>query len=254
MIVVAGCSWTNPNFTCRYDESIDVSYPKWFDMLDTDKQVKALGISGGGQDTIIMNLLNHLRSNKDVTHVILALTDWLRFSLWNSRYWKQNPQIGILNHTDPDKLPSHVRNVADKEGRFVNYKRITSFKDNFIHSCVDMNVFFIQSVIDYCTLNNIKLTIFQMLSPFSIDGDSNLKFMETMTGHSHIDSIFDHKGTLGAPFSKMMGGINMNERLNNLAVRTNGVKDNRISKTDMHPNALGHYQIATWVNNNVDLD
>ncbi len=253
MIVVAGCSWSDPYFTCRYDTSIDVSYPKWFDMLDTDKPVKSLGMGGLGQDTIILELIRYLRSNNDVTHVVVALTDWLRFSLWNSRQWRQNPQISLLNQMKPQGLPDHVQKSVQSQDRFVNYEKIAISTRPFIKACIEMNMFFIQTLIDFCTLNNIRLSIFQMLLPFRVEKYMDLEFMKCMIEHPHVDNILDYEGTVGSPFFKIMGGVNMNDHLNDLAIPICGTKDNRISKTDAHPNGLGHVQIADWVNNNINF-
>ena len=96
MILVSGCSWTDVNFKTDYHPEMDHSYPKWFDYIETDEEVKCIGRCGYSNDTIISKALEQILLDSSITKVVLALTEWSRFNLLKQEI---HPSLLVLKDT-----------------------------------------------------------------------------------------------------------------------------------------------------------
>ena len=70
MIIISGCSWSDPNWRCESDINFDTTFPKWYELLETDKDIKSIAKSGSGNQTQIELLVNEIKTNNKVVKIL----------------------------------------------------------------------------------------------------------------------------------------------------------------------------------------
>mgnify|MGYP003142334539 CR=1 FL=1 len=239
MIIVGGCSWSDPNWKCESDVKFDTSFPKWYELLDTDKEVKSIAKSGSGNQTQIELLINEIKTNNKVTEILLGLSDWLRFSIYHK---KINPQLSLRKDLSEDQ-----KRHAIKQDDIVNVNKLQS--DDYIPASIQTNLTFLHALSDVCDKHDIRLHVFQMLRVSGIDDRVDLKYYKSLITHSLFEKLDDtNMDLLGMPWIEWMNGINMNSYIHDNEPHD---KAWRVSNNDMHPNRDGHQAIADWINDNI---
>ena len=103
MLLAAGCSYTDENFTSVLHPEYDTSYKKWPEIVADKLGVmhKNLGACGAGNDYITKQLtMEILKNHKNITAVMVGWTEIHRFTIFD--FYRCNPFATVANH----KIPS----------------------------------------------------------------------------------------------------------------------------------------------------
>ena len=239
MIVIGGCSWSDPNWKCESDVNFDTSFPKWYELLDTDKEIKSIARSGSGNQSQIELLINEIKTNDKVTDIILGLSDWLRFSIYHK---KINPQLSLREDLSDDQ-----KRHAKKQDDIVNVRNL-NWQD-YIPASIQTNLTYLHALSDVCDKHNILLHVFQMLRVSGINDHVDSKYYKSLCTHPLFDKLEDtNMDLIGLPWIEWLNGVNMNHY-----IHENEPHDKawRVSEHDMHPNKHGHQAIADYINKNI---
>lgn len=249
MIIIAGDSWSDPNWYSDLDPDFDNNFPKWFDLLNTDKKVKSIAASGAGQDWMFTQIMNEIQTNSEVKCIVWALSDWLRFRIGDRNF---NPQLSYKV-----KQRNGVKNQYQSQNRLAYEQNricdITRFDDEKVmDEAIDKNYTYLAAISEVCRARGIKLVIFQMLYICKVSTFYNYRFTEKFFKH-RTHKYLPKLGAelIGWPFVPELGG----ETVDDLLFESEPVKHAwRVGNGDMHPNDKGHKFIAEWVNSNVQFD
>ena len=99
MIIVSGDSFSTDGLKVLIDEEVSIKAPWkiWADQLSFDDKVINVSRSGIGNDLIMRNAIDALLKTSNVDRIIIALSQWARFSIRGREF---NPQIfnGVYNN------------------------------------------------------------------------------------------------------------------------------------------------------------
>lgn len=253
MILVSGCSWSDSNFKSYFHVDMDCSYPKWFDMIDTDEKVVSIGMSGWSNQTMIDRALKQVHINPDISTVVIALTEWPRFSLMN---FEINPSLLIVKANlekktewaEKDKL--NYKQIIDWLKYHEEYVKVSNMNPReFIPYIVDDTIFKLKTLQDVCKLKGIKLYVFQMLWPMPHEYlDLGIK---TLIKNSVFQEMFENPDInfLNFPFFRELGGSSFEATMKEREDYQSLV----VSFVDKHPNEKGHRIIAEWFNEQIKV-
>ena len=254
MIIVSGCSWSDANFTTAFHPEMDCSWPKWFDHINTDKEVMCVGNSGNSNQKILDMALEQVLSNPKVTSVVCALSEWSRFPLFEASI---HPAL-MHNHqealeTPPEKRNMHQHDVLDKLGHLVEfYNSLVGLKNipqsSYIACIVNDTVLRLKALQEVCKGRGIRLVVFQMLHP--IPYQFKARAVKTLISNNIFQEMFEesHDDFINFPFFEDLGGSNAEYELMH---KLKDYHDYTVSKQDLHPNGKGHKRIADWFNDRV---
>lgn len=250
-ILAAGCSFTDSNFESRPHPYMDVSFPKWPEILGEylDLDVVNIAKSGIGNDKISRKVITHiLKNHKKIELVVIGWTEIQRFALYNeltfnpNRYFL-NPDCKLPFHSEPAKpLYAYLykRYLIEHFGYNPNHENlfIWQIKDWFDQ------MFQVQEI---CKKFNIKFIMSSLCGTVEIDkwekslnaieGDFNFTPSIWALMFSKCEGLYDLDTNhyWGYPFIKAMGGKGMDQNI---------PQSYRISESDAHPNEMGHELIA----------
>ena len=253
MIIVAGCSWSDPNWICKSDVTYDTNFPKWFDQLNTNKEVKSIAKSGSGNPYMFELIVKEIINNPKITHVVWALSDWLRFSVFGSRI---NPQLSFAYKAQQDEKYDGPKLWDDQVMHTLYQNRICDatniIDDQIITHAVQTNITMIHAISEMCNNKNIRFTVFQALRPATINKHFDFKFYENLYNNEMFTELENTSVELiGFPWIREVGGMDMDYYLKK---NEPFFRAWRVSKVDAHPNEIGHKEIAGWVNENITFD
>ena len=267
LLLASGCSFTDENFESAVHPEMICDWPKWPELLakKLDMDCVNLAKSGMGNEYIYTTLLHYIL-NEDRNNIGLVIPAWTQCQRkdyqygysWRSR-WPQKSNYWRNKRIDPD---------GD----------IFSWMRKSLDICLSFQIM--------CERYNLPYMQVQMLSPY-IDWLYGLKpadmeiergkfpkgFRYTYPGDAEkdnlkiikmIDSYEDKINIdkfLGWPLSHEFGGYSLQKRLigwNHKKFKDNvslGIKEpsavpggpTMISKSDAHPNALGHKVISDFI-------
>lgn len=254
MIIVAGCSWSDVNWKCKSDLTYDCTFSKWFDQLNTDKPVKCIGKSGTGNSYMFELIVKEILSNPKITDVVWALSDWLRFNIFSHRI---NPQLSFALRAQSDPKYMGHRLFDDQVAAAREQNRVCDTSkmiwDSVIDSSIQTTLAAIHAVAEICENRNIKFTVFQMLTPATINQKFDYQFNNSLYTNDLFAGLEDRKNlqTMGLPWITAIGGMNGDRY-----IRKNEPFNRawRVSEVDAHPNPIGHQELARWVNENITFD
>ena len=250
MIIIGGCSWSDPHFTSTLEPKYDNNHPKWWNHLNTEKKVKVLGRSGSGIDEMVQILITEVKTNKKVTEVICANSDWLRYTLLGRH---MNPQLTYYSRRSQefvDLMNIKMKNIIHQIDMIKPYM-YNEIRWEFIHQhAIDRTLTLLLSLVDVCRAHNVKIHIFQMLQLVHINTEFDVKFMQRFVNHK-LANVLEDTGVCHAwPWSDMIGGSSVDDAIKH----ADPEKTMRISDSDFHPNEKGHKFIGDWVNAHISLD
>ena len=248
-IVVSGCSFTDKNFKSDIHSDLDTSYIKWPELIKFKGNIINVAQTGADNVTLINNVFDEMHNNLHIDRVIVALSSWLRFSTpdaffhpatykWYATYSEVREQQKSLSKII--KFMDHHKKYYDIYGGIHN-----NIMNRSIEKLIDSTLRHIWLLYNICKMKNIKLHIFQMLSPSQLNGKGKSfillyeKFCHYLINHSLFSKIDKLKDVdlIGWPFEHDIGGNVCDYFLD---------KQCRISDLDGHPNEKGHRIIAHW--------
>lgn len=254
-ILAAGCSYTDENFSSLPHPRMDVSWPKWPEIL-SDKlglPVKNIGKSGIGNDYILSNTIKHLLEDyKNIELVAIGFTEVHRFTMYGID--TMNPLAAVINYRQENGTKkSSYRDIAAMT--LYDYYLKEFFIQNDIASLSNsfnkmLSHYFAQvlQIQKLCEVLNVKLIHGHLCGGLSMKRYYVLSQCYNMEwpfkSNQWADVIINTKGfydidkskSVDYPYLEDLKGISFND-----AVLTSNL---RISKLDGHPNAKGQEVIA----------
>ena len=229
ILLVSGCSYTDPNFYSIFHPDMDCNWPMWPELLaeKLNMQCINLAMSGAGQEYIYSTLLDYItKNNTDNIGLVIAA-------------WSQSQRKDFQKE---NKLWTNLR--IDPHGHIYGWM----YKS--------LRYYFSFKIL--CEHFKLPYKQLQMMSPFKdvLDGlkpgESAIKSGEYETNFRHefkgdpikakvnllkIISSYENllnDNFIGWPIEDGLGGFNINQFLND---------ELKISEIDRHPNKEGQKKI-----------
>jgi len=228
ILLVSGCSYTDPNFYSIFHPDMDCNWPMWPELLaeKLDMECVNLATSGAGNEYIYSTLLDYITQN-DTSNIGLVMAAW-----------SQNQ-----------------RKDFQKDDKWTN---IRVDQNGDVYSWMKKSLRYYLSFKLVCEQYNIKYKSFQMINSYkdvleglrpgeisitngTYDKDFRFKFIDDVklseTKLLKIISSYENllsENFIGWPLDKKLGGFNMNQFLND---------NEKISELDKHPNESGQKKI-----------
>lgn len=253
MIIISGDSFSTPNLGILIDEGVTVPAPWniWADHLLFDEEVINVSWSGIGNDLIIRNAIDALITNPNVNRVIIALSQWVRFSI-RGKYF--NPQIFNKPPDIPKHNPYGRRETKIYQRDIQALERLTGYKESQVKAIFNTPLA-IQTMIDdtlrdiyilhqLCKHRGVQLHVFQMLQPLAgFNKSTNAIITKNMLNSYYFDLLDSTEDIdlIGWPFLNELGGSWFDSSLQSLE---------RVGNGDAHPNLSGHIKLAEMFNEN----
>ena len=233
-LICSGDSFTDANYRSSNHPQMDVSWPKWPELLaeKLNMQIINLGRSGQGNEYILSSIQDTIESIEDKNQIGLIIAGWsqaFRIDYQESNHWRP----AALKWNDGGILIS-----ADVYGDIFGWvrKSLRLYK-NFEYICEYHNIPYLQ---------------FQMI-PMYIDwlrrggrlysGDIKVDKRKIQKILIEYDDIINQDKFMGWPISKEIGGYNLAEKIVDFYPSGPYI----ISKRDGHPNAEGQEKIAEYI-------
>jgi len=255
ILLVAGCSYSNDNFKSVHHPDLDVSWPKWPQLLadKLDMELINLSESGAGQEFIYSNIIDKLQT---IDHSRIGLV----IAAWSTAPRRDYQIKSLYLH----KL-IWTNDMYDSKG--------------CMHYWIDRSLRYYYSLQSMCEYLKIPLKQFQMVDLFKgylwqelISRRTNdvadnkqipvLNRPEDLTvdekhwkdkkEKSYLAQIHDspyyekiNDNFIGWPTDPRLSGYSMSDK----------VLDNttdRISEIDLHPNKQGQEKLANFIYENID--
>ena len=264
-LLVSGCSFTHDTY----------SFPVWPTILGKNLNVKVinLGQSAAGNDHISMSLWKHISEHhKKIKYVCVLWSDWMRFSLLNSRSQKYSSssaffkklritQMGGSNelyfNSRKNKISLNLLKLLNvgiytkRHGSTPMKSRdFGEYNETILEDIVLRNIQYFKNIEMLCNLYNIKYFFMQGTQPlqeyilFSIKKSLN-NFKEYCLQY---ENFFDNKKFIGwCPYDDL-NGFDYNILANN---NINIFEDRYLSNNDFHPSEKGQQLIASTFLNSI---
>ena len=255
MILISGCSWSNPNFKTDYHPEMKHDYPKWYDYIQTDEEVVSIGVSGQSNHSIIDRALQQVLVNPDITQVVVALTEWARFN-----FMKQEIHPNLLALKDwiatkkrktkrEELMVEHIESWIQHHNKFI---KLDDLKPrHYIPYTVEQILLKIKTLQEICKAKGIKLQVFQMIWPLHDQGDAAEIGLDVIIKNELFQQMYTESNDnfLNFPFFRSLGG----NCVESLLKSRDDYNELVISEVDHHPNGNGHMWIGEWFNEQVGL-
>ena len=223
ILLVSGCSYTDPNFYSIFHPDMDCNWPMWPELLAEKLNMDCvnLAMSGAGNEYIYSTLLDYITQN-DTSNIGLVIAAWTqnqRKDFTKNGKWTN---LRIDPHGDVyGWMYKSLRNYLSFQILCEHYK-LPYVHFQMLHPFKDV-------------LNGLKPGEKDILSGeydkdfrFEFDGDVKEATERLCRIIMEYDNLLD-KNFLGWPTLKQLGGWYMND----------GLKDYKISELDKHPNSEG---------------
>ena len=270
ILLVAGCSYSNEKFNSVHHPDLDVSWPKWPQLLaeKLDMQLINLSESGAGQEYIYSNIIDRLQT---IEHSKIGLV----IAAWSTapRRDYQTESLYLKNK----------KWTYDKNDMIQKIKWTNDMYDSkgCMHYWIDRSLRYYYSLQMIC--ENLKLPYrqFQMIDLFKgylwqelirrrkkdwpedhtkqvpilnkaadltkEEQDWKEKQEKIYLAHIHNSPYYEiiNNNFIGWPTDKRLMGYNISE----MALEED---TDRISKIDLHPNELGQKKLAKFIYEKID--
>tara|TARA_Y100000389_G_C17406470_1_gene488361 strand:+ start:301 stop:1023 length:723 start_codon:yes stop_codon:yes gene_type:complete len=228
ILLVSGCSYTDPNFYSIMHPDMDCNWPMWPELLaeKLDMQCVNLAMSGAGNEYIYSTLLDYITTN-DTNNIGLIIAAWSqnqrkdfqKNDRWTNIRFDQNGDVyswmkKSLRYYLSFKIMCEQYNI-----KYKNFQMINSYKD----------------VLDGLrpSENSIVNGTYDKDFRFKFVDDVKLSEAKLLKIISSYENLLN-ENFIGWPLDKKLGGFNINQFLNN---------DDKISELDRHPNEKGQKKI-----------
>lgn len=253
MIIVSGDSFSTVGLKVLIDEEVSIKSPWkiWAEQLSFDDKVINVSRSGIGNDLIIRNAIDALLKTSNVDRIIIALSQWARFSIRGREF---NPQIfnGVPNNIKDTPYGKRETSICQQDIQAL--ERLTGKEESQIKAIFNTPLS-IKTMIDdilrdiyilqqLCKQRRVRLHVFQMLEPLAGFNKSTKNAITTNLLNSEYFDIMDISkdiDLIGWPFLPSLGGYYFNKNLS---------AEERVGNGDAHPNQHGHIKLAEMFNEN----
>jgi|TARA_B100000929_G_scaffold188831_1_gene149578 hypothetical protein len=231
-LICSGDSFTDANFRSSWHPEMDVSWPKWPELLaeKLDMQIINLGRSGQGNEYILSSIQDTIESIEDKNQIGLIIAGWsqaFRIDYQESNHWRA-AKLNIIHLFHHGDIFGCVR------------KSLRLYK-NFEYICEYYNI-------PYLQFQMIPLYIYWLRG--KIDGLAvyvgNPKIDERKIQKilMEYDDIINQDKFMGWPITRELGGYNLSEKIISFSPSEGPYI---ISKKCNHPNAEGQEKIAEYI-------
>ena len=236
ILLAGGDSWTDQNFRSSPHPEMDVSWPKWPEILAKHLDMKVINLGKSGQDNIETYESIHdavIKYGDDVGFVAVGWTHANRrgYQWWNSynQCWQiDNSKYGKITGV---RLKTHVKNTARL---YMNIQIL----------CERYNIPYLQAQMNYLFPKPGE----QSYQPFWMENDylegENHEWEAVKELYNYVE-IIDDTRFLGWPPTPVLNGWSMADKYIN---RVSGMI---ISDYDFHPNKEGQEKIAGILHENI---
>lgn len=231
ILLVSGCSCTDPNFYSIFHPDMDCNWPMWPELLaeKLDMDCVNLAFSGAGNEYIYSTLLDYITQN-DTSNIGLVMAAWTqnqrkdftKNGTWtNSRIDPHGDVYGWMHKSLRNYLSFQI--LCQKYNLpYVHFQMLSPYKD----------------VLDGLRYGQIsvKKGIKTSKDRIEFKGDpleAERKLLKIILKYDHLID----KNFLGWPIIPQIGGWLMNDV----------TKDYKISELDRHPNSEGQKKIMEFI-------
>lgn len=231
-LIAIGCSFTEHYLNSDQSPNLNFDFPRWPEHLSNmlDMECVNLGSSGSGNDQILAKTLDVVLNEKNIGLIVLMWSEWRRVGFQRSRdsnYW---------THVTPHELETWKVTILEKQNSFHATRNTLR---TFIHAekiLSDIPYMFIQGTenLSWDEDNWSKNQYSRRISANEILKSPYLDYIENNIANKFI----------GWPIMNELGGYSIEDYLNKQDIYREKF---RMSKTDSHPNAVGHKFIADFL-------
>jgi hypothetical protein len=259
LLIVCGDSYCDTSFRSGAHPEMDVSWPKWPELLAEkwDMDIINLSNSGSGNEYIYSRLQNEILSMEDKSRIGMVIPAWTQ-----------------INRLDYQISRGHIA-WKDTNNRYSwHSKRINGNGD--LQFWARKSLRLIMSFQILCERHDIPYMQFGMLHPYrqfleGLQPTENEVFAGAPEGectpfpfgdpeksnsnvlriYKEYDKLIDKEKFPGWPLTKELGGYTLEYKL--LGWGTTNEKDWVISNIDAHPNAKGQERLMEWIKKQVEV-
>tara|TARA_B100000609_G_scaffold198893_1_gene199747 strand:+ start:526 stop:1353 length:828 start_codon:yes stop_codon:yes gene_type:complete len=268
ILLVAGCSYSNEKFNSVHHPDLDVSWPKWPQLLaeKLDMQLINLSESGAGQEYIYSNIIDRLQT---IEHSKIGLV----IAAWSTapRRDYQTESLYLKNK----------KWTYDKNDMIQKIKWTNDMYDSkgCMHYWIDRSLRYYYSLQMVCENLKIPLKQFQMVDLFKgylwqelisrrtndIADDKQVPILNKAADLTKEEQDWKEKKEKGylaqihdSPYYEKINdnfiGWPTDPRLNGYSISDKVLDNNtdRISKIDLHPNKQGQEKLARFIYEKID--
>ena len=268
ILLVAGCSYSNEKFNSVHHPDLDVSWPKWPQLLaeKLDMQLINLSESGAGQEYIYSNIIDKLQT---IDHSKIGLV----MAAWSTapRRDYQTESLYLKNK----------KWTYDKNDMIQKIKWTNDMYDSkgCMHYWIDRSLRYYYSLQMVCENLKIPLKQFQMVDLFKgylwqelisrrtndIADDKQVPILNKAADLTKEEQDWKEKKEKGylaqihdSPYYEKINdnfiGWPTDPRLNGYSISDKVLDNNtdRISKIDLHPNKQGQEKLARFIYEKID--
>ena len=259
ILLVSGCSNTDPNYVSLQHPDMDCSWPKWPELLAKKLDMECINLarSGAGNEYIYSTLIDKLQTidPSDIGLCIAAWSSANRRDYQSDGRWKQH----IYSQTETPPL-WHKESMLDFIDRSIRY--FYSFQNVCEHLKIPYRQFSAMCLYesygwqetmrrmtkDFPDDPNEQVPIINKKQNLTADektllNDYEIKCTEQIRKSPYYDKI--NVNFLGWPPTQRLGGFNMSHKMK--LPRSVNSNECIISELDSHPNATGQIQIAKFL-------
>lgn len=258
MIIVSGCSWSDDKLWSPIHKDLKCDWPKWYHHINTDQEVLSVGLSGNSNGMIIDRTIEQLLTKPNVTNVILALTDWTRFSILDKcihpeQHWLIHNLGGerTARALSDGDLKEVMKRNDEENSQFINENSIFVKTVNFrphktLWMIVNETMIKLKTIWELCKARDINLYVFQMIPSSYFFAEETLK---AVVGNKLFQEMYLTQDAhfLNFPFFTELGGTSVEEEMK----LRDDYSSMIISNLDRHPNKKGNKYIGDWFNKHV---
>ena len=167
ILLVSGCSFTDPNYVSTMHPTMDCSWPKWPELLAKKLDMDCINVAhtGAGNEYIYSSLLDKIITTDNIGLVMAAWTQCQRKD-WETGIW------GRWHHF-PLPAQNGRSNILGRWQHYEHYKKNLQV-DGDVFGWVNKSLRYYYSLQEICKSKKIPLKQFQMLSLFDgyVDKDT----------------------------------------------------------------------------------
>lgn len=238
LLIVGGCSWSNINFASDQHPKLDVSWPKWHELLADmlDMELVSLGRNGAGQEYIFNTLVEYITKLDDKDRIGLVIPAW-------SRSPRRDYQVESLWRNNKFTECGDVKYMVTRSLRYFYQFQIFCENFNLPYKQIHM-------------LDSLRFPINEIPDSYAYRAflPSSYKTtqdeLQRMIDYTAHESIFFHKINeekfIGWPLIRALGGYALDQHV--ICVSK---EKYRISDVDFHPNKLGNELLASFIYENL---
>ncbi len=268
ILLIAGCSYSNEKFSSVHHPDLDVSWPKWPQLLaeKLDMQLVNLSESGAGQEYIYSNIIDKLQTidHSKIGLVIAAWSTAPRRDYQKESLYLKNKKW-TYDKNDMVQKMIWTNDMYDSKGCMIYWiNRSLRYYYSFQSVCENLKLpykqfqmvdlfkgYLWQELISRRTndvADNKQVPIINNIDDLTVEEKhwketQEKKYLAQIHNSPYYEII--NSNFIGWPTDPRLNGYSIGEK----------VLDNttdRISKIDLHPNELGQKKLAKFIYEKID--